>query len=45
MIGRCHFEMGRYADAEKTYNKMVKAEPYRMEGMEYYSTCLWHLKK
>mmetsp|Transcript_19242 Transcript_19242/g.32776 ORF Transcript_19242/g.32776 Transcript_19242/m.32776 type:complete len:129 (-) Transcript_19242:504-890(-) len=24
---------------------MLKLEPYRLEGLEYYSTCLWHLKK
>lgn len=23
----------------------MKIEPYRIEGLEYYSTCLWHLKK
>ena len=24
---------------------MNKLEPYRLEGFEYYSTCLWHLKR
>ena len=24
---------------------MLKQEPYRLEGLEYYSTCLWHMKK
>jgi len=37
--------MGQYAEAEKTFNKMIKVEPYRLEGLEYFSTCLWHLKK
>jgi len=37
--------MGRYSEAEKIYEKLKKLEPYRLEGMEYYSTCLWHLKK
>ena len=27
------------------FEKMRKLEPYRLEGLEYYSTCLWHLKK
>ena len=27
------------------FEKLKKLEPYRLEGMEYYSTCLWHLKK
>ena len=24
---------------------MLKIEPYRLEGLEYFSTCLWHLKR
>jgi anaphase-promoting complex subunit 3 len=24
---------------------MLRHEPYRLEGLEYYSTCLWHQKK
>ena len=24
---------------------MIKTEPYRVEGLDYFSTCLWHLKK
>lgn len=24
---------------------MSKLEPYRLEGLEYYSTCLWHNKE
>ena len=27
------------------YNKAYKEEPYRLEGLEYFSTCLWHLKR
>ena len=37
--------MGKYVEAKKTYETMLKMEPYRLEGLEYYSTCLWHLKK
>ena len=36
--------MGQYKEAQKYYSKMMKYEPYRLEGLEYYSTCLWHLK-
>lgn len=35
----------RYPEAEKCFAKVTKLEPYRLEGLEYYSTCLWHLKK
>jgi len=44
-VGRCYFENGKYPDAEKVYNESLRIEPYRLEGLEYYSTCLWHLKK
>jgi anaphase-promoting complex subunit 3 len=44
-IGRCHFETSQYEEAKKAYQKMIKVEPYRLEGLEYYSTCLWHLKQ
>ena len=37
--------MAKYQEAEKIYQKVLKFEPYRLEGLEYYSTCLWHLKK
>jgi anaphase-promoting complex subunit 3 len=37
--------MSKYQEAEKFYKKVLSVEPYRLEGLEYYSTCLWHLKK
>jgi len=37
--------MGKYQEAKRLYENMLKIEPYRLEGLEYYSTCLWHLKK
>lgn len=44
-IARCHFELGDYEDAAKGYEMVQQMQPYRLEGMEIYSTCLWHLKK
>ena len=44
-VAKNYFEMGKYQEAEKYYQKALKAESYRLEGLEYYSTCLWHLKK
>jgi len=35
----------KYAEAEKYFEEAYKVEPYRLEGLEYYSTCLWHMKK
>ena len=37
--------MSKYQEAEKYYKKVQIVEPYRLEGFEYYSTCLWQLKK
>lgn len=37
--------MAKWSEAQKMYEEMLKLEPYRLEGLEYYSTCLWHLKK
>ena len=44
-IGRALFESIKYSEAEKAYKEALNIEPYRLEGLEYYSTCLWHLKK
>lgn len=44
-IARCHFELSQYTDAAKMYETMLKQQSYRLEGLEYYSTCLWHLRK
>jgi tetratricopeptide (TPR) repeat protein len=45
MIGKSNFENFKYSEAEKYFNDSIRFEPYRLEGLEYYSTCLWHLKK
>lgn len=44
-IGRCLMEMTNYSEAEKYFAEAFKLEPWRLEGLEYYSSCLWHLKK
>jgi anaphase-promoting complex subunit 3 len=44
-IARALFETNKYTEAEKTYKEAFSLEPYKVEGMEYYSSCLWHLKK
>lgn len=35
----------KYSEAEKVWKDLRQIEPYRLEGMDYYSSCLWHLKK
>lgn len=44
-IGRCYMEIVKYQEAEQYFNEALKLEPHRMDGIEYYSSCLWHLKK
>jgi anaphase-promoting complex subunit 3 len=44
-IGRAYLESLKYTEAEKYFEEAFKLEPYRLEGLEYYSTCLWHTKK
>ncbi len=43
-LGRCYFELSKYKEAEKYFQESFKLEPYRLEGLEYYSSCLWHLQ-
>ncbi|KAF2398216.1 TPR-like protein [Trichodelitschia bisporula] len=45
MMARCHYEMGSYKKAAEIFAKVMKMAPLRTEGMEMYSTALWHLKK
>ena len=44
-IGRAHFEMADYARAQDVFCALHRVEPHRMEGLDIYSTTLWHLKK
>lgn len=44
-LGRCHMDLGLNKEAEKFFSEAHKKEPYRLEGMEYYSSCLWSLQK
>jgi len=44
-LGRCHMDLGSNKDAEKFFSEAYKKEPYRLEGIEYYSSCLWSLQK
>ncbi|CAH0477381.1 unnamed protein product [Peronospora belbahrii] len=44
-IGRACFEMADYERAEDVFCALHRTEPHRMEGLDIYSTTLWHLKK
>ncbi|XP_075310300.1 cell division cycle protein 27 homolog isoform X2 [Odontesthes bonariensis] len=44
-IGRAYFELAEYTQAERLFGEVRRIESYRVEGMEIYSTTLWHLQK
>lgn len=44
-MARAHFELHNYSKAEKLYAQLRREYPYHLEGLEYYSTTLWHLQK
>ncbi|KAL8808105.1 MAG: hypothetical protein Q9223_001756 [Gallowayella weberi] len=44
-IAQAYFLQGQNADAEKIYARLRILSPSRIEDMELYSTCLWHLGK
>ena len=44
-IARVLYEKTNYTDSVKFYETSRKLEPYRLNGMEYYSSALWHLQK
>mmetsp|Transcript_17303 Transcript_17303/g.49155 ORF Transcript_17303/g.49155 Transcript_17303/m.49155 type:complete len:744 (+) Transcript_17303:67-2298(+) len=45
LVGKCFFEAAEYKKAEEVFQKVWKMEPHRTEGLEIYSTALWHLRK
>eukprot|EP01113_Clastostelium_recurvatum_P003400 TRINITY_DN11483_c0_g1_i2.p1 TRINITY_DN11483_c0_g1~~TRINITY_DN11483_c0_g1_i2.p1 ORF type:complete len:882 (+),score=220.78 TRINITY_DN11483_c0_g1_i2:244-2646(+) len=44
-IARAYTELGAYNEARMKFETVRKLEPSRVEGMEVYSTVLWHLKR
>mmetsp|Transcript_22800 Transcript_22800/g.53243 ORF Transcript_22800/g.53243 Transcript_22800/m.53243 type:complete len:792 (+) Transcript_22800:53-2428(+) len=45
LVGLCHFESADYKKAELAFQQVLRIEPRRLEGLEYYSSVLWHLRK
>ncbi|GIY69720.1 cell division cycle protein 27 homolog [Caerostris darwini] len=44
-MGKAHFELAEYNQAISFFEEVRRIEPHRLQGMEYYSTALWHLQK
>ncbi|CAE7701897.1 CDC27 [Symbiodinium sp. CCMP2456] len=45
LVGLSHFESADYKKSELAYNQAWRVEPHRVEGLEYYSSALWHLRR
>ncbi|BGP22607.1 20S cyclosome subunit BimA/Nuc2/Cdc27 [Rhodotorula toruloides] len=43
-LAKAHFEMLNYHKAEKAFRQARHVAPYLVDGMELYSTTLWHLR-
>lgn len=44
-LGKAHFELGEYDKAAQAFELLRASEPHRLQGLEYYSTALWHLQR
>ncbi|KAL8457029.1 hypothetical protein ACS0TY_035022 [Phlomoides rotata] len=44
-VGKAHFEMVDYLEADRAFSLARIASPYSLEGMDIYSTLLYHLKE
>lgn len=45
MIARAYYELAQNEAAAKIFAEIRKYYPNRTEGMDVYSTCLWHLQR
>ncbi|KAK6120461.1 hypothetical protein DH2020_045798 [Rehmannia glutinosa] len=44
-VGKAYFEMVDYLEADRAFSRARIASPYSLEGMDIYSTVLYHLKE
>lgn len=44
-IGRCYTEVSNHVEAEKYFKQCFEKESFRTDNADYYSSCLWQLKK
>ena len=44
-MGKAYMENVKYQEAATYFEQAYRLEPHRTEGIELYSSCLWHLKK
>ncbi|XP_057757546.1 cell division cycle protein 27 homolog B [Arachis stenosperma] len=44
-VGKAHFELVDYLEADRAFSLARQSTPYSLEGMDVYSTVLYHLKE
>ncbi|XVE54205.1 hypothetical protein DITRI_Ditri03aG0061700 [Diplodiscus trichospermus] len=44
-VGKAYFELVDYLEADRAFNLARRMSPYSLEGMDIYSTVLYHLKE
>ncbi|CAM8977687.1 unnamed protein product [Rhodiola kirilowii] len=44
-VGKAHFELVDYLEADRAFSLARSASPHNLEGMDVYSTVLYHLKE
>ncbi|XP_030528725.1 cell division cycle protein 27 homolog B-like isoform X2 [Rhodamnia argentea] len=44
-VGKAYFELVDYMEADQAFNLARRTTPYSLEGMDIYSTVLYHLKE
>ncbi|XVF34902.1 hypothetical protein REPUB_Repub18cG0098300 [Reevesia pubescens] len=44
-VGKAHFELVDYLEADRAFSLARQVSPYSLEGMDIYSTVLYHLKE
>ncbi|KAF7822341.1 cell division cycle protein 27-like protein B-like isoform X1 [Senna tora] len=44
-VGKAHFELVDYLEADQAFSHARQITPYSLEGMDIYSTVLYHLKE
>ncbi|XVF88611.1 hypothetical protein PTKIN_Ptkin19aG0064900 [Pterospermum kingtungense] len=44
-VGKAHFELVDYLEADRAFSLARRVSPYSLEGLDIYSTVLYHLKE
>jgi anaphase-promoting complex subunit 3 len=44
ILARSYFELTKYKESDKVFKECLQRYPANLEGMDFYSSCLWHLK-